>query len=210
MGLTTLFILSTVQKLIPLYAFIRVGGGGGVGCIVYILTLVVGISVGSVALGLKSLLAASSLCNIVWVLTGAQVSIGVALWFFCIYGVRLFLLVVARALAGHGTYRRLGNKAGEITVCIFFIFLSLGGVPPFIGFFAKLVVLKTLLGVINPIFILTLIICSAMIVVFYFNFSFRSLSSGPSGVNSTRGSEMGLGLILGVLFRVAPVLALAR
>ena len=207
--LAVLFILSTVQKLIPLYMFMRLGDRGRVNYIVYVLTLSVGISVGSVSLRLKSLLAASSLCNIVWVVVRAQISMGMSLWFFSIYRVNLFLLVLVRAAAGYGTFRRLGNKAEEMSICMFFMFLSLGGVPPFIGFFAKLVVLKALLGVINTIFMLILVLCSAVIVIFYFNFSFSALSSGPSGVNSMRRSDIGLGLTLSLLLSVAPVLGLA-
>merc|ERR1719348_1142211 len=65
--------------------------------------------------------------------------------FFSIYRVNLFLLVLVRAAAGYGTFRRLGNKAEEMSICMFFMFLSLGGVPPFIGFFCEVGSIKSLL-----------------------------------------------------------------
>merc|ERR1711973_1083401 len=55
-------------------------------------------------------------------------------------------------------------------------FLSLGGLPPFLGFLGKLIIIKSSLFVIGPIFLFLLVIRSLIILFIYIRFSFIVLT----------------------------------
>merc|ERR1712062_59176 len=57
-----------------------------------------------------------------------------------------------------------------------FFLLSLGGLPPFLGFLGKLIIIKSSLFVIGPIFLFLLVIRSLITLFIYIRFSFIVLT----------------------------------
>merc|ERR1712062_871791 len=57
-----------------------------------------------------------------------------------------------------------------------FFLLSLGGLPTFLGFLGKLIIIKSSLFVIGPIFLFSLVIRSFIILCLYIRFSFIVLT----------------------------------
>jgi len=204
-SLNILFLLSTVQKIIPLYILSSLKEKWSL-IFALVLTLFVRVRAGRAYIGLKALLAASSIRNLVWVVISREISLGLAFWFFFIYSLNLLMLIRFLIPGGKDLTRRLGNKDVWIILVIFIVFLSLGGVPPFVGFFAKLVVLKELSSFISRRFLLLVLFCSGLIIVFYINYSFRSLRISPRDghkVPSIRGYVLSFTRIL---FIVRPFL----
>lgn len=93
-----------------------------------------------------------------------------------------------------------------MSLLLLIIFISLGGVPPFIGFFAKLVVLKELASFLSLSLLLLLLICSGLIILFYTRYSFSALSLTPRSSYKalpTRSYLLGMG---GVGFNLIPLI----
>merc|ERR1712030_82217 len=91
-----------------------------------------------------------------------------------ISGIQFFFLIffsplkiISNQISSSNHYRKLIK---------IFVLLSLGGLPPFLGFLGKLYIIKISITVINRIFLFLLVIRSLFVLFIYIRFSFIILS----------------------------------
>lgn len=65
-------------------------------------------------------------------------------------------------------------------VFLVFIILSLGGLPPFLGFLAKLIVLKSIIFILNIVFVIVLMYSSIIVLMIYTYYRFLAMNFAPS------------------------------
>ena len=154
-----IFILSTIQKIIPLRILSRLSPHFAI--TVFILISRLGGLLGTKSRSIKRLLAYSGVLNVGWLL-GSTMSINSFLFFFLCY----FFTIrgVVHILSSNESALMLDSKSGfssADTIFIGALLLSLAGLPPFINFWAKLLVLKVIIfrSILRAIvgFILTII-----------------------------------------------------
>merc|ERR1712241_152593 len=138
-----IFILSTIQKIIPLRILSRLSPHFAI--TVFILISRLGGLLGTKSRSIKRLLAYSGVLNVGWLL-GPTMSINSFLFFFLCY----FFTIrgVVHILSSNESALMLDSKSGfssADTIFIGALLLSLAGLPPFINFWAKLLVLKVII-----------------------------------------------------------------
>nr|ALA07956.1 NADH dehydrogenase subunit 2 [Argopecten ventricosus] len=135
-----MWFLLTVQKLVPLMLVTQVGQGSWALFICSGLSVLVGAISGVGATSLSRFVGYSSIAHTGWSLAFCVGGMGV-LW--------LYLLAYWISLTGFLWFSkgdwRLCSWGGEGLASCFFLF-SLGGFPPFLGFFAKLAVMVAVIS----------------------------------------------------------------
>lgn len=177
------FILGVVQKLAPLYLVFV--GGGGHSFFIFLLVVsscLVGGVGGLNQSQLRKIMAFSSINHMAWVLRAIWG--GGTLWlkYYVVYGYirgAIIYLFWQRGLfrVGHLYGGPVGpGSTGGIALSL----LSLGGLPPFLGFIPKWVVLSGLLGVEAFLLSLTLVISTLISLYFYVRILWGPMMVGAS------------------------------
>merc|ERR1711894_31502 len=96
--------------------------------------------------------------------------------FFVIFYNSLLLLSLIKILALSRINNQLSSSNHYRKLIKIFVLLSLGGLPPFLGFLGKLYIIKISITVINRIFLFLLVIRSLFVLFIYIRFSFIILS----------------------------------
>lgn len=179
-SMRTLLYLSTVQKIIPLIILSRLVVGGPLLWAVLLATLAAAFSRGYSNLPLRKILGVSSLNNLVWLVLASQIRLKLLRIVFSIYRFLLASVVKAYNRFGRDLNFRLGAKTYAERCCTIFSLMSLGGMPPFLGFLGKALVLKEALGRVRIAFLLILVINSLMILMYYLNIVISATLVTPS------------------------------
>jgi len=172
--LNTIFILSTLQKLIPIiilsnlnfyfYFLIRVS----------ILRFLVILFNGINLISLIKVLALSRLNNLIWFFLSITAGIQFFFFFFVYLWLFLGLFFLFNSFSN-----RLSNqlKVSSLTskLLSIFVFLSLGGLPPLLGFLRKVFILKYSILYINIFFLVLLVLSSLNILFIYTSYRFLTL-----------------------------------
>jgi len=174
-----LIILSTLQKLIPLLIirnFFLVKGV--VYAAIFLTSLVVFYSLPG-AVGLIKILALSSLRNLIWFLASLWTHLKLLSIFISIYF--LLLLGVRFSYSAHTCtgFQQLNRIPPLEKILRIFVLMSLGGLPPLLGFLGKLIVLKNIIFFISFAFILLLIYTALIILYHYISRMYFSLTFVP-------------------------------
>jgi NADH:ubiquinone oxidoreductase subunit 2 (subunit N) len=74
----------------------------------------------------------------------------------------------------------MGLKNLPESYCLIFSLMSLGGVPPFLGFLSKVLVLKRAFSLVNISFLIILALASLNILVFYMRLVISASLISPS------------------------------
>jgi len=100
---------------------------------------------------------------------GAQASPIAWVLFLRTYGLllRALLILLHKIRAGAVSHRVLIRLRNSAKLVFIFLLLSLGGLPPFLGFFNKLLMIKTLLTE-GGIVALLIIVFSSLLLLFYY------------------------------------------
>jgi len=167
-------LLITWQKLIPILLIIYVYRGlyGDFFVFVGVLSRVVGGIGGLNQTQFRPLLGYSSIGHMGWILVSIRVSSGVRFIYFFIY---ILISVCLMWLFFYSGDYSFSSKASifQFSFFTFFLFLglflSLGGVPPFTGFFPKWLVL---LGLGSPSLVVFLLFGSLINLYYYLNICF--------------------------------------
>lgn len=135
------FILRTFQKFLPLYIFILTLSDVRVR--VTILGIIFAIWGGCAASTLKSVIVYSSILGLSWIISRQDYSL--ALFFLRVYMLSFYFL---RELFWQISSQR-NSEVGRWElkrvrrVCVFIAFLRIRGIPPFLGFFPKILIIVT-------------------------------------------------------------------
>lgn len=191
-------VLSVWQKLAPLLVLRRL-----INSVNYILFFTLG-SIGSVLGGviginqsyMRNLMAYSSISHIGWILSGIICSFIIFLFYFLVYSITTISIIFFLNIYNRRNINSINfvNYPIYILFSISILFLSLGGFPPFIGFYPKLGVIYYILNntlffdasllvlgsLINIFFYLGIIFKFLIIGIFYGSFKYHYLVNGVS------------------------------
>nr|YP_010016877.1 NADH dehydrogenase subunit 2 [Scorpiops tibetanus]QOJ45408.1 NADH dehydrogenase subunit 2 [Scorpiops tibetanus] len=175
-------ILMTWQKLAPLFLMSFVN----LFVLVIILTSLVGSFGGFNQISVSKILAFSSISHVGWMLAGMIVSVSISIMYFFVYFLMSLLIVFVFNSSKLFYINQLSCMSTVLKLMILFSLLSLGGMPPFLGFFPKWFVIEKLLWGAG-IFASILIFSSLINLYFYFRLGYFYVFNKFVGGEGTLG-----------------------
>nr|AVW86085.1 NADH dehydrogenase subunit 2 [Levensteiniella iris] len=172
-------LLTTWQKLTPLAILFYILPPSNT--LMFILTIILGSLIS--ALGglnqtqLRPLLAYSSIGHMTWMLVAANNSTSTSLLYLLIYiltTLPLILLLWSSYSYSNLSSSNMTSLSPSYTPSIFILILSLGGLPPFLGFFPKWLVVESLAPTFTFLILVTLL-GSLMNLYYYMNLVFINI-----------------------------------
>nr|YP_010564318.1 NADH dehydrogenase subunit 2 [Parapediasia teterrellus]UYX62341.1 NADH dehydrogenase subunit 2 [Parapediasia teterrellus] len=118
---------------------------------------------------LRKLLAFSSINNLSWMLSSILISENLWLFYFCIYSFMISILCFLFYSLNISYMNQLffSNMNFMIKINLLINLFSLGGLPPFIGFFPKWIVINFLINN-NLLLLIFILIMSSLIMLFFY------------------------------------------
>nr|YP_007025981.1 NADH dehydrogenase subunit 2 [Chrysopa pallens]AFL65885.1 NADH dehydrogenase subunit 2 [Chrysopa pallens] len=159
-------ILMTWQKLAPMVLLSY--------CISFFMLnsiILISIFIGSIGglnqISLRKIMAYSSINHMGWMLSSFLISN--YYWFcyfliYCFISISIILLFMKLNIFYINQAFNLMNMSPILKFMIFCNFLSIGGLPPFTGFFPKWIIIQNL----NNMFLITFMVCMTLITLFYY------------------------------------------
>uniref|UniRef100_UPI003001C32F NADH dehydrogenase subunit 2 n=1 Tax=Parotis laceritalis TaxID=3112171 RepID=UPI003001C32F len=169
------FILMTWQKITPIILLSYYFNKNFL-LIIIIMNSIIGAVGGLNQTSLRKLMAFSSINNLGWMIASIMISENLWLFYFIIYSFMISIMCFLFYFMNMFFINQLFfiNINYMIKLSLLINFLSLGGLPPFIGFFPKWIVINFLL--MNKLFFLTfiLILMSLIMLFFYIRIMYSS------------------------------------
>uniref|UniRef100_UPI0030020A96 NADH dehydrogenase subunit 2 n=1 Tax=Parotis pomonalis TaxID=1557996 RepID=UPI0030020A96 len=161
------FILMTWQKITPIILLSYYFNKNFL-LIIIILNSIIGAIGGLNQTSLRKLMAFSSINNLSWMIASMMISENLWLFYFTIYSFMISIMCFLFYLMNMFFINQLffNNINYMIKLSLMINFLSLGGLPPFIGFFPKWIVINFLL--MNKLFFLTFILIMMSLIMLFF------------------------------------------
>uniref|UniRef100_UPI0030029B51 NADH dehydrogenase subunit 2 n=1 Tax=Parotis marginata TaxID=990162 RepID=UPI0030029B51 len=161
------FILMTWQKITPIILMSYYFNKNFL-IIIIILNSIIGAIGGFNQTSLRKLMAFSSINNLGWMLGSMMISENLWLFYFIIYSFMISIMCFLFYLMNMFFINQLFfmNINYMIKLSLLINFLSLGGLPPFIGFFPKWIIINFLL--MNKLFFLTFILIMMSLIMLFF------------------------------------------
>nr|YP_010835873.1 NADH dehydrogenase subunit 2 [Onukindia connexa]WGC89392.1 NADH dehydrogenase subunit 2 [Onukindia connexa] len=200
-----LFILLFFMKLVPLYILSLMNFSL---LILSMLTMIVGSISGMVQNSIRKLLALSSVYNLGLVISCIY-EISIWLIYFFVYGLILISLLMLTSKINSNYLNQIIMFEFDLSKKLLFwlVMLSMGGLPPFLGFFNKIIVIEFLIS--NGLFMnaLILIFTALMVIYFYIRMTYISLMFFclTLKLNLTKVSQMSL-LVLSINLMMFPLI----
>lgn len=174
-----IFLLSTIQKIIPLVIMRILNYWIRIIFFVSIISFMVTLFLGLSLLRFFKILALSRINNLVWILISIFRGFQYLALYFFIYawlflGIYLVFCETNKRIFHHIQMTTTINKLYTI-----FILISIGGLPPIVGFLGKVSVIKVTLMTVNRIFIIFLLFSSLFILFLYIRFRYLAVSFSP-------------------------------
>uniref|UniRef100_UPI00315C7591 NADH dehydrogenase subunit 2 n=1 Tax=Ylistrum japonicum TaxID=1644149 RepID=UPI00315C7591 len=194
--LESMWFLLTVQKVVPLFSICH---GFHDGWVIYVcsgVSVLVGAVCGVGATRLSRFVGYSSVAHTGWSLASCLGGLGLLVYYLFAYWVSLGGLLSLMSGDGYlcsvsgGSVRRSSFSGG---ICIFL--LSLGGFPPFLGFFSKLAVLFCVASTFPPLMI-PLALGSVIGWGYYLFVMSFCIISGGSSVKRDKSDRLGAPFLL--------------
>lgn len=179
-SLYILMLLSTLQKIIPLIILNNVFFFFRIFYFCIIITIIFLVIILSSVININKLLALSSLGNILWLISSNLLSLKLMILFLTIY---VFLLM-GIYLFYNSFYYNLFIQINRINffdkIIIVLLFISLGGIPPLLGFLRKFLILKIIFIYENLILFLIIIFSSLVLLYHYMSRIYFFITFMPS------------------------------
>nr|YP_009141043.1 NADH dehydrogenase subunit 2 [Euproctis pseudoconspersa]AID49007.1 NADH dehydrogenase subunit 2 [Euproctis pseudoconspersa] len=170
------FILMTWQKITPMIILSYYMNTNLI-FIIIILNVIVGALGGLNQTSLRKLMAFSSINNLGWMISSLMISENLWFFFLITYSFMISILCFLFNLMNMFFISQLfiNNINPLIKMNLLINFLSLGGLPPFIGFFPKWIIINFLIN--NNLFLLVfiMIMMSLIILFFYIRITYSSI-----------------------------------
>lgn len=124
----------------------------------------------------KKLIAYSSVFRAVWVLSSAT-DFFVSIQYLRAYALALLILIGPLFVENRLNINEILTKAHKRKIFIYLVgFFSLGGSPPFLGFYAKVIVAQILLANSQVAFLMVLVRSAVLLLYVYMRFFFQALT----------------------------------
>nr|YP_010837551.1 NADH dehydrogenase subunit 2 [Pycnarmon cribrata]WGC93516.1 NADH dehydrogenase subunit 2 [Pycnarmon cribrata] len=161
------FILMTWQKITPIILLSYYFNKNFL-LIIIVLNSIIGAIGGLNQTSLRKLLAFSSINNLSWMLASIMISENLWLFYFSLYSFMISIMCLLFYMMNVFFINQLFflNMNYLIKLSLLINFLSLGGLPPFIGFFPKWIIINFLL--LNKFYFLTFILIMMSLIMLFF------------------------------------------
>ena len=180
-GWLSIFTLLTIQKVNPLlilwiFCPLRIEFFYGV----VLSSLVVGGLTGLTQTRIRSILTFSSINHVGWLMIAISFGLGVGVYYFLIYLATLLCSIIIFHIfnVSHVNQLSLLNFKPSNQLLIFFALLSLGGLPPFLGFLPKWIVLQLTISYSILLVAGVMVSMSLLVLFFYLRLIFSSFIIG--------------------------------
>jgi len=206
-SITSLFILATVQKIRPLIIISRMVNKPFF-FFILALTVFVGVGTGLSRLRFGKILATSRLVNLSWIIVRILEGLGLFFCFFSIYACLLgYILLTYEHVSSEGRVCIRGATFW-LSGCFILGLISLGRMPPFLGFVGKVILIKGCMGLLSFPFILYLVFRSVAILRLYVRFVYCRVGAPANLSVSLSPPRLAIGAGAGalLLFPVRAVL----
>nr|AIW06227.1 NADH dehydrogenase subunit 2 [Opiliones sp. MT-2014] len=130
------------------------------------MSLVLGTLLGFNQISTKKILAFSSISHLAWILSVLKLSTKILWLYFFIYALTIFLTMMLLALNNSNTINMTLTLNFPLKTNIYMLLLSLGGMPPLVGFFPKMMVISFMVN--NAMLVLPLLLVMSSLVNLYF------------------------------------------
>ena len=175
-----LFLLSTIQKILPLLIIINIINLYRWLLFITLITIAVIFYRVPGAVTLNKVLGLSSMANLVWLLFRVHLSVKLILRFIFIYIILLLGIVFSTNTRNNTSLFQIEGLDNFSKLIFIFIFLSLGSLPPLLGFLIKLLVLKSMIFITGIPVIIVLVFTSLIILYTYISRFFYYIRIAPS------------------------------
>nr|YP_010484492.1 NADH dehydrogenase subunit 2 [Omphisa fuscidentalis]UVW80017.1 NADH dehydrogenase subunit 2 [Omphisa fuscidentalis] len=169
------FILMTWQKISPMILLSYYYSNNFL-IIIIIMNSIIGAIGGFNQTSIRKLMAFSSINNLGWMLSAMMISENLWMFYLCMYSFLIMIMCFLFSMINMFFINQLFfiNMNYMIKLSLLINFLSLGGLPPFIGFFPKWIIINFLLNknLYNLVFIL--IMMSLILLFFYLRIMYSS------------------------------------
>ena len=180
-SLITLFMLSTVQKIIPLVIIFNIKLNNFLIFIVIFLTLIFIIILLPRTININKVLAISSINNIIWLIMSVLFSIKIIFLFMMIYMYLVMGFINIYSFYNINMFTQMNSIIFFDKFFLVIVFISLGGMPPILGFLRKIIILKIILNnFISLVIVFIIVISSVLLLYFYLSRIYFYLSNIPS------------------------------
>nr|AII02455.1 NADH dehydrogenase subunit 2 [Apatelopteryx phenax] len=161
------FILMSWQKITPMILLSYYMNNNFL-IIIMILNVMIGGIGGLNQTSLRKLMAYSSINNLGWMISSMMISENIWLFYFTIYSFLISIMIFMFYMLNMFFINQLfiNNMNSMIKMNLFINFLSLGGLPPFIGFLPKWIVINFLIN--NNMFLLSFIFIMMSLIMLFF------------------------------------------
>jgi NADH:ubiquinone oxidoreductase subunit 2 (subunit N) len=166
-SLYILIFLSTIQKLIPLIILNNIYFRIYFYYFFFFFTIFFLLIILSRVINLNKLLALSSLGNIIWLISRKLLSIKLLLIFIVIYIYILLGIYIFYNIFYYSLFIQINRISFFDKIIIIILFISLGGIPPLLGFLRKFLILK-IVFIFENIFLFLIIIFSSLILLYHY------------------------------------------
>nr|AHF21716.1 NADH dehydrogenase subunit 2 [Antricola marginatus] len=168
---SSLGILLTVQKVIPLYIMMSFKSKSII--LFIILSSITGSMGGFNQFSIRKILAFSSISHLAWILSLLMINSNFWLIYLSIYSIITFMIIIMIKTNNINTFNFNKKINNEINLMLIILLLSLGGMPPMIGFVMKWIALKIISNYYIALMI-PLILSSLINLFFYLRLSYNS------------------------------------
>nr|AII02429.1 NADH dehydrogenase subunit 2 [Drepana arcuata] len=169
------FILMTWQKISPLILLSYYFNNNFL-IIMIILNIIIGAINGINQTSLRKMMAFSSINNLGWMITSIMISENLCLFYIIMYSFLIMIMCMLFYIINLFFINQLFfiNMNYLIKINLFINFLSLGGLPPFIGFFPKWIIINFL--IMNNMYLMSsfFIFMSLIMLFFYIRILYSS------------------------------------
>jgi len=166
-----IFLLITLQKIIPIYICLNTNRKMIIFRVIFRGSIRVFLLLNSTCL--RKILAFSSMHNLSWIIIRRIINNNYWVLFIIIYSIIIFEIRQRFYKKNYSSIRQIIFINNKIMAFFIFInFLSLRGIPPFLGFFLKWIIL---LSANNLILILLMVLLSTIIIYIYISYLWNVL-----------------------------------
>nr|YP_010025758.1 NADH dehydrogenase subunit 2 [Appias albina]QOQ36407.1 NADH dehydrogenase subunit 2 [Appias albina] len=162
------FILMTWQKISPMILLSYYMNNNFI-LFIMILNVMIGAISGFNQTSIRKLMAFSSINNLGWLMASMMISENIWLMYFFIYTLMNFIMCFLFHMLNIFYINQIMNfnLISFIKISLLINFFSLGGLPPFLGFFPKWIIINFLITN-NSFFITFIFVMSSLIMLFFY------------------------------------------
>nr|QXM16399.1 NADH dehydrogenase subunit 2 [Scelimena melli] len=163
-------ILMTWQKIAPMVAISYIKSNGPLMTVIIVSSAMVGAIMGMNQVSLRMLMAYSSINHVGWMLAAVKTNMMIWLLYIIVYSMLTSLISYVFKLTNNMLINELfinynNNKPLKFTLMT--SMLSLGGMPPLLGFLPKWILIQELAAQSSPL-VLTILILSSTITLYFY------------------------------------------